>query len=129
MTLVPLASAVHRFETAQGPARTDSFLVDAPDHPSPAFFTRVAELTRALPAPPSTVPWAVRSVYVYRRGPQLDDRYSRTVDELRGGHAAEVVLFARWSNGTLDLLLGIDDSIAVYDALAAAPIDPPWEFR
>lgn len=128
LELVPLPQATQSFESPHGPARTDSFLVDRPRLSAAADRRRMAALLAALPAPEGA-PLALRSAYVYRRTERLDERYPASAAVLRSAHAGDLLAYARWTRGTLDMMLVIDNGRVVHDLQADRPVEPPWEFR
>lgn len=115
-----------RFDTEGGPARTDFFVSSWPRHPDLDARATLGAHLRMISAPPGT--WPVRSVYAYRRTAELDEEYARTADELRGAHLNEVIGFARWTAGELDMLVAVEDGEVVFDLLRGEAVEP-WEFR
>lgn len=123
-----MAQVQQRFDTARGPARTDFYVTDWPARPGAAARDSLAAQLRALPPPPGA-DWALRSVYVYRRGPGLDEQLQLLATQLRGAHAHDVVAFARWTAGRLDMMVAVHDGQVVFDLLRGQAVDPPWDFR
>lgn len=68
------------------------------------------------------------SIYLYRQTGVLNATFKGDSGWLRGIHDDDLLAYARWHQGTLDIFYVIRSGEVVYDLLADQKIAEPWEF-
>ena len=68
------------------------------------------------------------SVYVYARTKILNKRFKGDSNSLKGVHDDDLISYARWKQGKLDIFYLIDSGNVVFDVLKNTTVSPAWEF-
>lgn len=126
--LVAVPHSADELEAPQGRARVEALVTRWPKRPTEEA-RQVMRRSLEGHAVTDAGHWPLRSVYVFRRSETLTELDPRSPLELKRDALLEVVAFARWSDGVLDLSLLVDEGDAVFDLLEDRPIDPPFELR
>ena len=127
--LQPLTPFVYRFDTPDGKARNNYYFIPTPRQLDAPFRRRLHELVEAAAKSADTDDSAIHSIYVYRATQGIGAQFQGNHDALRGNHAEQLLSFARWSGGRLDMFYLIDKGQVIFDLLEDKPISPAWEFK
>lgn len=68
------------------------------------------------------------SVYVYAHTKQLNEKFKGDNNSLQGTYDSDLISYARWKQGKLDIFYFIDSGNVVFDALKNTRTSPEWEF-
>ncbi|WP_025144870.1 hypothetical protein [Pedobacter jeongneungensis] len=100
------------------------FISDA----GPADYNLASDLLPSLKLISKDDTFKVQSVYVYRATTILNKDYQGNRDDLKGNHDDDLYVYARWTNGKMDIFYILKNGKAIYDGLKRERIENPFEF-
>jgi hypothetical protein len=127
MHLVPLSPYCAESASPAGAHRSDYFLVERGHRADPGFRAALRRLVESA-REGDISRYALYSVYVYERSERLNESFRGSADDLRGVYDGDLLGYARWHEGELDVFYLIESGRVVYDLLKDEPVSPAWEF-
>ncbi len=123
----PLSPYRHAFTGHYGNSRADYFFSSRGDWRDARYRARLADIVRAT-AGDAPRDLDLYSLYVYEKTATLNAGFDGDAGALRGVHDTDLISYARWNHGNMDVFYLIEDGNVVHDMLTDEAVDPPWEF-
>lgn len=127
VNLTPLSPYEHEFISQDGKNRNNYFFTDPINWQDTQFRTELQKQLETIKAQ-SPADYTLFSIYVYKQTEELNEHFNGTVDSLRGSYDNDLISYARWNQGELDIFYLVDSGYVVFDMLKGSNISPPWEF-
>ncbi len=126
MKLTPLSPFSYEFSGQAGKSRNDYYFTPV-QRDDPTIKETIGNLVKAAMEKSST-DYERYSIYVYEQTDMLNGNYAGSADDLRGVYDNNLISYARWNKGALDVFYYIESGNVVYDLLNQKPVSPSWEF-
>ena len=127
MHLIPLSPYHAELAGPTGPGRSLYFFVERGHRGDEGFRDALRRLVESA-REGDISRYALYSIYVYERSEQVNEAFRGSADDLRGVHDQDLLGYARWNRGEVDVFYVIESGRVVFDLLANEPVSPSWEF-